>query len=452
MRLLSCAALLLYVCQAHASTVEEGKQLFEAGEYERAAKVFEQLIELGAHEPDLLYFAGSSRKALGHEAKANVYIDAYLAAPPEGATRLERARRIRQALRRQLRPLAITVKRPPLPPAPLRLTLVATPVDAQHGPAVESEVQLLDSEVRDTVLLTPGQWILTIDEGPLTAEQQAVDIGRARSARASVLLTPHLEAARWPAVEGEVRAALEAEQREQWADAGRAFRHAADATEDPILYWRAARAYGRLAEPGLPVLVMSRQCWQAYRRLQPKAADRSEVDAAIEALSARIVAASGHLRLTLEPADASLLIDGEPYMGDRADIRLSPGPRTIEVSAEGYSSTTIRQTIQAGETYTDHIVLVGSHVVEPEGESTSSTGFVGPAMLGGGLALGLSAGATAVLLMMQVDEPPSRGYRGEYDRFAADTERDQAVAAGLAASGLVMAAIGLWLHADEETK
>lgn len=71
--------------------------------------------------------------------------------------------------------------------------------------------------------------------------------------------------------------------------------------------------------------------------------------------------AFGSLSIRVQPADASVLIDGEPWQGpasqDRLVVQLAQGVHRVEVRKDGYQPFTTTVTVKVGETTTLNVSL-----------------------------------------------------------------------------------------------
>ncbi|MCR9159218.1 MAG: PEGA domain-containing protein [Nannocystaceae bacterium] len=82
---------------------------------------------------------------------------------------------------------------------------------------------------------------------------------------------------------------------------------------------------------------------------------RAEVDAELEGLAARV----GEVRLTIQPANATMTLDGEPYApsGEDDRLQLNLGEHTVEVRAPGHEPKEARFEVEGGALTELSIVL-----------------------------------------------------------------------------------------------
>jgi hypothetical protein len=71
---------------------------------------------------------------------------------------------------------------------------------------------------------------------------------------------------------------------------------------------------------------------------------------------------TGTLALRVQPADAAVLIDGEPWQGpaspDRLVIQLPEGSHRVRVEKPGYQSFVVDVDVRAGETASFNVSLI----------------------------------------------------------------------------------------------
>lgn len=428
------------------ASVEHGKRRYEAGDYEAAARIFDELILAGDRDPDLLYYGAAAHEALGHIALAHEYIQTFLSAPPPRATRVKKAKELRERLGRELGQAPIKLVLPPLPPIEVAIALKLTPEIAQHGP-MEVNIRPSGGEATRTLHLTPGTWTLEVGKSLLTAPPALVKIVGVKGARAeTTTLTLRLSPQHWPKAQGQVSAALEAEDRRQWATAAEAFDAAATTGDDPVLFWRAGRAYRQIEAPTLSQRRRALEMLVTYRRLRPDASDREAIDAEIERLKAAVEAAPARLKLIILPAPAAeraqVEVDGRPYTGDLSVLELPGGPHTLLVSAEGFASRSMSVVLEAGDSHTETIDLVSIGEPPPTGDGGGRVVLgVGVGLMVGGLALGSH-------FLWQTGETPAVGYREEHGRFTDDLSLDRTLSLTLLGTGLVATVVGALISGE----
>lgn len=140
---------------------------------------------------------------------------------------------------------------------------------------------------------------------------------------------------------------------ERWAEALSAFRRSADLVPRPSTSYNIANALYRLGRPVEALRELDK--YQAMPEVLSRPRDRERgVD-----LRNLLVKAVGHLRVTVEPADAEVFIDGKltADTGAERDISLNPGSRSITVTHRGYETSSKEIEIEPGGQHAYAIAL-----------------------------------------------------------------------------------------------
>lgn len=119
-------------------------------------------------------------------------------------------------------------------------------------------------------------------------------------------------------------------------------------------------------------------------------------------LEVDLLPVAGVLRVDGDPRGAWLIVDGRavgqlPYEGE-----LEPGPRVIEVRADGYAGQKRRLAVEAGQTYPLDVALTPL----PPPEAAAPTPWYGHWWVWAGAAVVVAGGLTAILLI-DGDDPPA---------------------------------------------
>lgn len=163
--------------------------------------------------------------------------------------------------------------------------------------------------------------------------------------------TAHAQRAPNPAREAFERgiAALEAQ---RYVDALAAFEESYRLRPSPVALYNVA-----VAQRGLGRIRDAIGTFERYLASPERGIDRARLQsirAELDALRTQVVS----LRLTVTPANATLLVDGRP-MGEQRDeaLQLDPGRHVIEVSAEGYRTSRREVELRPGSTVVLEVTL-----------------------------------------------------------------------------------------------
>ncbi len=137
---------------------------------------------------------------------------------------------------------------------------------------------------------------------------------------------------------------VDAYRAERYADAVRSFLEADAISPSAALSYNIARAYEKLADDAQTL-----RWYRNYLRLNPQAANRTEVEGYVKTLSATL-AKKGIQQVTVlsAPPGATVAIDGQPLGVTPLTVELPPGTHKSQLSSRGYADTASDFTLAAG--------------------------------------------------------------------------------------------------------
>lgn len=147
---------------------------------------------------------------------------------------------------------------------------------------------------------------------------------------------------------------------ERWGEALEYFRRSRELMERPSTVLNIAACLERLGRLNEAV-----DAFQTFLRIsdpEAEAAFRAGAEQTLERVRQRI----SHLELSLDPADATVAVDGSPTEGDTSPryLSLDPGGRNIRVSHDGYAETSFRVALLPGARESRDVTL--EPLPEPE--------------------------------------------------------------------------------------
>lgn len=196
------------------------------------------------------------------------------------------------------------------------------------------------------------------------------------------------------------RRGVELGEQDRWAEALEHFRRSRDIAARPNTVFNIAFANYRLGRFREAVPAFD----EYLAMTEGEASERR--DEAVR-LRGEAVASLAEIRLTIEPADARLLVDGEAHDGSGAErvVVLDPGRHVLRASAAGHDEGTLSLAVLAGERGERRMTLAASathgegHEEPPPGPSVFEDPVfwivAGVIVVGGGVALGVGLGVGA---------------------------------------------------------
>ncbi len=137
---------------------------------------------------------------------------------------------------------------------------------------------------------------------------------------------------------------LAAADAERWGEAVELFRRASEIVERPSIVFNLGQALMRSGRS-----TQARAALERFIAIADAQADRRDIEAAQRLLS-ELSASQGTLDLSLEPADATVELDGEPLSGTGAErtLTLDPGRHRLAITAPGHRPDRFEVSVIAG--------------------------------------------------------------------------------------------------------
>lgn len=140
----------------------------------------------------------------------------------------------------------------------------------------------------------------------------------------------------------------------RFADAIQKFEQANAAKPHPVIHYNIGRCYEELDKVGLAL-----KAYKTYLRLAPEAKDRDQVADTIAALERRLRDQGlQQLTVVVEPAGATIEVDGKPAGPSPATVELTRGEHRVTVVLEGYETLVRTISMTPGQASELNLTLV----------------------------------------------------------------------------------------------